>query len=289
MGKVTVGESIAQSFRYIGEGWRGAWGAMLLLVWLTAATQIVRALKPEWVLMSIVGPILTAAATTMAVGALYRLRFSQDHAGDAAYAVGPAGFQWGGLEWRVLGANILVGLIIVVILVVLLIVWAIGMGVAAVGSPEIAQALQSGDQSDKTAAVMRLMIGPGGIISAVILIPSLAGVLYLSARLSLVTTLAADTGRFDFGRAWSLTKGVTWAIIVATLVIFLAVFLIGILVGFAVGIAATLSGHAETARLWGGPIGQTLGSAVSAPLSAGLALYIYRSQRGDPNIAATFA
>jgi hypothetical protein len=289
MGKVTVGASIAQSFRYIGEGWRGAWGAMLLLVWLTAATQIIRVLKPEWALMGVVGPILTAAASTMAVGALYRLRFSQDHAGDGAYAVGPAGFQWGGLEWRVLGANILVGLIVGVILVVLLIVWAIGMGVAAVGNPELAQALQSGDQSEKTAAVMRLMIGPGGIISAIILIPSIVGLVYLSARLSLVTTLAADTGRFDFGRAWSLTKGVTGAIVVAMLVFYLAVVLAGALVGFVIGIGATLGGHADAARQWGGAIGETLGSAVSAPLFAGLALYVYRSQRGDPNIAATFA
>ncbi|HVN02136.1 MAG TPA: hypothetical protein VMT68_18190 [Caulobacteraceae bacterium] len=289
MQKVKLGATIGETLRFVVEGWRGAWGAMMLLVWLAAALQAIQILKREWLFAPLLGALVLVFATTAATGALYRVRLSGDHPGDAGYAPGPAGFRWGGLEWRVLGANLLVGLLIGVILVVAFFIWAIVLGVSASANPAALQAFQNGTQAEKMTALYQLMLGPAGVGTAVILLPTFVGLLYLAVRLALVTPLAADTGQFDFGRSWAMTRGVVGAVLAGILVIYLVEFVVGAVTGFVIGLGATLTGHREAVQLWVGIVGQAVGAGINAPLFAGLQLYVYRAQRGDPNIAATFA
>jgi hypothetical protein len=246
-------------------------------------------LKRDWTLMPLLGAIVLIFASTLATGALYRLRLAADHPGDLQYAPGPAGFRWGGLEWRVLGANILVAILLGVIAVVAFILWAIVLGVTVGQNPALVQAFQSGTDAEKAQAFYQLMLGPAGVLTAVILIPAIVGILYLSARLVVFAPVAADTGRFDIGRAWSMTRGVVGAILAAILVIYLVEFVIGAVIGFIIGVTAAATGNANAVQLWVGIIGQAISAAINVPLFAGLALYVYRAQRGDPNVAATFA
>jgi hypothetical protein len=236
--------------------------------------------------------LLTAIVSTAVVGALYRIGIEGQHGGDPAFQAHAAGLQWGALEWRVLGANILVGLIVGGVFLVIFIIWLIAFAVTAAGAsaPDL-QALGGSDQAATGQALLRLMLGPGGIVSAVILIPGFCVLVYLSARLALLALLFADTGAFDFGRAWTMTKGAAPAIIVCWIVIYGAVFLIAASFGLVGGVfAAVASPGATGGGVWALVIGQSAGAAISAPMLAGLQLYVYNTRRGgDVSIAATFA
>jgi hypothetical protein len=288
MGQVQIGGAIAASFRFIGEAWARAWGVMLLLVWVTAILEVIELLKPDWFLVPFLGLFVLLFANTAAAGALYRLRLEGDHPGDQDYAAHAAGLQWSGLEWRVMGANLLVGLIVGFLAFVALFIWAIALGVMLQGSPGDLQDLQSGDQSDKMVALGHLMLGPGGVVSAIILIPSVVGLFYLSARLMLFTPLVTDTRVFDFGRAWVIARGAMVVLLVTLMVIFVADFVVGVAGGIFIG-AFALAVHGDEANQWGGAAGQVLSAAINPPLLAGLGLYVYRIQRGDTAIATTFA
>ena len=204
MGRVQVGAAINASFRFVGEAWTRSWGIMLILVGFTAVEGAINLIKPDWSAMTPIGTIVTFVVSTAATGALYRLRLTEIHPGEGAFAPGPAGFQWGGLEWRVMGANLLVGIVIGVVVVIAVIVWAIAFGAAAsaTGGADV-QLLEQGDQGDKMAAFYRLLLGPAGVVSALIGIPMVVGLFWLGAKLALVAPQAADTGTFNFGTAWA--------------------------------------------------------------------------------------
>jgi hypothetical protein len=290
MGQVQVGAAIGASFRYIGEAWSKAWGVMLILVWFTAALEAIQLLKPGWTLVSFLGLIATLFVTTAASGALFRLGLTGDHPGDPAFAPGPAGFNWGALEWRVMGANILVGIIVGVLVVVAIIVWAIAVGATAgVSGGADVQALEQGASSDRMAAFTRLLLGPAGLAAVIVGVPALTGLVWLSAKLALVTPLAADTRAFDFGKAWTLTRGGVLALIAASLLIFLLEVVLALVAGGAAGIIAALTQNSGLGKIWGGIAGQAADAAINTPLFVGLVLYVYRTQRGDAGVAATFS
>jgi len=287
MGQVQVGAAIGASFRFIGEAWSKAWGIMLVLVWFTAALQIIEVLRPTWALVSFLGLIASIFVTTAATGALYRLKLAGDHPGDDQFAAHAAGLQWGGLEWRVLGANLMIGLAIGVLAFVAFIIWAIILGVTVGSSPGDLQALQSGGEADKLVALRHIMLGPAGILTLVIIGPMIVALIYLIVRLSMFALLAADARSFDVGKAWALARGAMLALFLGSLVIFLLEVLVGAVTGGITGLAAGIIG--QQGRVWGGVAGQVVGTAINTPLFAGLVLYVYRIQRGDAGVAATFA
>jgi hypothetical protein len=286
---IPLGQAISRSFAFISVAWRNAWGAMLILVWLSAVLQMIEAMKPEWTAAPLLGLIFLLAASTVATGALYRIGLEPDHAGDSAFALGPGGVQWGALEWRVLGANLLLGLALSVLFVVLFIIWGVGLGVSMAGHPEALQAVTNATSNeDKLRAFGALMGGAAGVVTLVVLLPGLLAILYLAARLALFTLNAADTRSFDFGKAWTMTRGAVLALIVVSVLIYLAQILLGGLCG---AVAGFLSAFLDPGKggMWGGIVGQAAGAAISAPLFAGLQLFIYHRRRGEGRIAATFA
>jgi hypothetical protein len=151
------------------------------------------------------------------------------------------------------------------------------------------QAFPGGSDAEKMAALRALMFGPAGILTLVIVVPILLAILYLIVRLSLFAVLAADYRRFDLARAWGLARGAMLALFVSTCVLLVIDLLIGAVLGGGAGFVAAATGHAGQGAAWGGVLGQTVSAAVNGPLFAGLALYVYRAQRGDEAVAATFA
>ncbi|MEJ0065537.1 MAG: hypothetical protein WDM85_08880 [Caulobacteraceae bacterium] len=287
MGQVQIGAALGASFRFISEAWNRAWGIMLVLVWFNAALQIVELLRPRWGAVAFLGLIVSIFVTTAATGALYRLRLAGDHPGDDQFAAHPAGLQWGGLEWRVLGANLLVGVIIAVLVFVAIIVWAIIFGVTVGSSPDDMQALQGGSQSEKLEALRHVMLGPAGVLTVILIGPMIVALIYVIIRLSMFALLAADARSFDLVKAWTLARGVMLPLFLGSLVIFLIELAIGVVSGGLAGFAAGIIG--QQGRVWGSVAGQVVGAAINAPLFAGLVLYVYRIQRGDRSVAATFS
>jgi hypothetical protein len=287
MGQVQVGAAIGASFRFIGEAWNKAWGIMLVLVWFNAALQIVELLRPTWGAVSFLGLIVSIFVTTAATGALYRLQLAGDHPGDNQFAAHPAGLQWGGLEWRVLGANLMIGVAIGVLVIVAFIIWAIILGVTVGSNPGDMQALQGGSEAEKIDVFRRIMLGPAGILTLVIIGPIVAALIYVIVRLSMFALVAADARSFDLVRAWTLARGAMLPLFLGSLVIFMIELIIGAVTGGLAGFTASIIG--QQGRIWGGVTGQVVGAAINAPLFAGLVLYVYRIQRGDPGVAATFS
>jgi hypothetical protein len=85
------------------------------------------------------------------------------------------------------------------------------------------------------------------------------------------------------GKAWTLSRGAVLALIAGSLVIFLLEFLANLVIG---GVAGLFGG---AGKAWGSALSQVVDTAVNAPLFAGLVLYVYRRQRGEAGVAATFS
>ena len=77
--------------------------------------------------------------------------------------------------------------------------------------------------------------------------------------------------------------------IVASIALFFLQALISAVFGAGAGLFAGLTDHVGQGSAWGGVLGETISAAINLPLFAGLVLFVYRAQRGDQNVAATFS
>ena len=283
MAKIPIGTALTESFGFVQPGWSKAWGAMAVVVIVNTGAQFLQGVIATGGLgVALLVLTVQTLAGTLAAGALYRIALAPDHGSDYQFRPGPAGMQWGSLEWRVLGANVIVGLIIGVVSFVFLIAWAIGLGVMVAGHMIDMGPLQSAGLQGREAVLAafgQLLLGPAGLLTLAILGPGLAIILYLSARLSLYAVAAADSGSFDMGRAWSLTKGATGAILVTLISYFLFAWVLAMVFGLLGGFLAKAAGFAG-ARQAAAIAGAAIGAALGAPLIAGLVTYVYRTERG---------
>jgi hypothetical protein len=287
MPNVTIGEALGQSFRFIGTAWRHAWGIMLISVWLTGTLQAIQGLRPEWafgiLLLSIPLNVLVGTAV---IGALYRIGIEPFHGGDTNFRAAPTGLQWGGLEWRVLGANLLMGLIFGGVTFFFSIIVLVLIGATAGSDSASLAALNGSDPTASSQALLHILTGPAGIVSLLLFLVVAGAFLFFAARLLVFSLLAADTGAFSFGRAWVLTRGALGAIIVTLLMFGLlqvAIWFVGLMItgGFA-------AAHGQI--FWGSVAIAVATGAIITPLSVGLQIYVYNTRRsGEPSIAATFS
>jgi hypothetical protein len=271
--RVSIGGTIWATFGFVATAWSSAPAAMTLVVVMQAIWGLVQRAVPgasgaEATLLLNIPALLLAA---VAFGALYRIGLKTTRASDPDLRLGPGGVQWTPVEWRVLGANVLLGVFFVVLMIVLVIVWAFTLGVVMIGRPEQLQALGKATTNwTRLQAFGHMMLGPGGIVTAAILLPAGALLLWLSAKLSLFAILAADTRSFDLGQAWSLTRGATWALLLTSFAIFVIQFLLGAFAG----------------ALFGG----VASAAISTPLLAGMQTHVYAARRsGSQAVAAAFS
>ena len=280
MAKLKIGEVVSAGFAFVRPAWAVAPAPLVLVVLAAAAAQGYAVNNPGlsfWLLAQL-------AAQTLALGALYRSALSPDHPGDESFRIGPAGVQWGAVEWRVLGVTLIVIALVVAFLFVVAFLWAMGLTLLAA-----AHAIDVGGfqnlASEGLPGLQRLMAGPAGLVSAAILAPAAAILVYLAARLSLFAVQSVDTARFDIGRAWSVTRGATGAIVVAMIVIFACEVGVSAAADLAGGLIASVMGAGQGALL-GVIAGAAAASAFSLPMTAGVAAYVYRVQRGGGASAA---
>ena len=285
---IPIGPAIQASFSFIAVAWRRAWGVMLLLVWISAMAQAIEGLKPEWKAAPTLGVLALLIVSTIATGALYRIGLEADHPGDPAFAPSQFGLQWAGIEWRVLGANVLVGVILGILALAVFIIWGVGLGISYVGHPEALQAINSaGTDQERMAASLALLAGPAGVVSVIVLLPGLVALIYLAIRLALFTLNTVDTRAYDFAKAWALTRGAVLSLFVALVAIYIAQIIAGGVCGAVAGFFSAFFAHGA-GGMWGQVAGQAAGAAINAPLFAGLQLYVLH-RRKDAGVAATFA
>jgi hypothetical protein len=99
---------------------------LLLLVSLGMVVQGLTRSRPDMLPVIVSADAVLFLLATAAIGACYRIGLGPDHEGDPAFQVGPAGFNWGGLEWRVMGASIVVGLTVGLLAVFAIFVCRVG-------------------------------------------------------------------------------------------------------------------------------------------------------------------
>jgi hypothetical protein len=291
MSSVSVGAGMRASFTFLRVAWTRAWGILLALVALSAVVRAVSRSRPDLVGLTLLADVVIFVLATAATGACYRIGLGPDHSGDPEFQVGPAGFTWGGLEWRIMGANIIVGVIFGVLALFALFVWAIAFGVSAVSQGVDVKGLQAAAGSAaQVQAFLHIMESPVGVVSALVAIPCLVGLALLWGKLALFTIAAADTRSFNFGAAWFLTRGALAALILTTIAIIVAEVLAGAVGGlFGASLSVALRQGPQGGGFWGAVVGGTLSTAINTPLFAGLQTFVYRTQRGDAGVAQTFA
>jgi hypothetical protein len=289
MDRVRIGATIATSFSYIRVAWGRASLAMAFLVGLQALEGILRLATPQaGRLLSLAAFIPLIAFGTVVFGALYRI--GVERGGDEEFRLGTGGVQWNGLEWRVLGANIIAGLILAIVAIVCLIAWAVALGVSMAGHLDRLEAVSAAvGNVEKLQAFAQLMMGPAGLATLAVAVPSAVLLLWLNAKLALFSILAADTRSFDLGKAWAMTRGATWALIVTGLVILAVQLLVGMVFGAIGGAVAGVAGGGGAAAV-GRLFGEVVGAAINTPLTAGMQIAVYRARRpGGTTVADAFA
>jgi hypothetical protein len=280
MATITAGGAISAALRNIEPGWRGAPGAMVAVVVVGALNQLVGSSN---VGLSLVMLIVGLAVSTMATGALYRLALQADHPGDPLYRPGPMGFQWSGFEWRILGANLLLGVIIGVAVVAVSLVWMLFLGIMLTThliDPGVMNQMNA--VADPWGKLAIFFGGVGGVINILLLLAAALAIIWLFARLLLLPIGAAETGRIDLGAAWALSRSSVWPIVTTLIVRFL--------IGAAIALVLTYFTGMIIGKDAGAILSAMLTSAIWAPIGAGLVAYAYRAGRApDPAVAQVFA
>jgi len=145
------------------------------------------------------GAVLNCLGAFIAAGTLMRLAFQGDPA-EPRFRIGPAGFQLGRMELRLLVATL--GCLVVVLCYVLLI--------AALSAAVVAGAASIRDVSNDLNSVsdaVRIFTAPGAIVAAASFAVAGAGLVVVMTRLVLVAPATADSAEIRLLSTWRYTPG----------------------------------------------------------------------------------
>ncbi len=280
---VRLRDAAAAVAAFVQRAWTRAYAPLLASMMLTGVYRAMASADPSSSLALLALFPLSIAVSTMLTGALYRLGLEPDHPGDPDFRPGLAGIRWGALEWRVLWAGLLLGVLFAVMFIPVAIVWIIAL-LATGGGDALAAATAGRPQGLEM--FVRLAQGPAGPVTIVVWGLGFLLLAYAYARLFLFPIFAAESGMFDLGGAARLTRRV-WVIALLGLlaieaVLYAASWLGGAAAGFILSQVGPLFGlPSGAAASWGGLAGQELRLVLAAPVGAGFAIYVYRTMRGD--------
>jgi hypothetical protein len=268
MARVSIIEAARAANAFRRANWARAIGPMVLIVIGSTLNRLWQKSAPA---PSGLAGLVEVAGWVMAYGALYRLALAEDHPGDAAFEPGRSGFQWRGLEWRLIAVALL-GVLIALAAGVLF-----GVGYVAVNG---------GVPTGPLAHVSPATVLVGVVVAC--------AAVYVAVRLSMAAPATVDRGQIRFFRTWPLTRGAALAIFGANLLVaavvlgisLVAVFggmAIGVLIGSAASFAAAPEAKMGAITTFTGA-GAAFGAAVvhafvGVPLSVGVSTAIYRILR----------
>lgn len=277
--RVSVGASLAFSWKLWVSRWRSIWGVLALTS--LAATVYLAGDFADKVEVEVAGTAAYLLVVLMTNGAVFRLAFASRHGDDPAFAPGPVGVQWRAMEWRLLGASLL-----------LLLFYAILIAVAfvAVGGVAMGIAMNKGQVAALTTPqALIAALGPqGGTAVTILAAIAYAALIYVAVRLSLVQAATADQGRIAVLRTWKLTKGQVWRIFASLVLIQLPVLFVSVIVGALAhggasgGMGLATEAMAPAGALSAGLVIGVLTGGVAAPLGAGVLAYYYLMSSKTP-------
>jgi hypothetical protein len=277
--RVSVGASLAFSWNLWVGRWRSIWGVLALTS--LAATVYLTGDFAGQIKVEVVGMAAYLVVVLMTNGAVYRLAFAGRHGDDPAFTPGPIGVQWRAMEWRLLGASLLLALFFAILIAVAFVAVAgVAMGVA-MNKGEVAALT--------TPQALIAALGPQGEMAVTILAAiAYVALIYVAVRLSLALAATADGGRIAVLKTWKLTKGQVWRILVSMLMIQLPVLFVSVIVaalaraGASGGMGLATEAMAPAGALSAGLVMGVLTGGVAAPLGAGVLAYYYMMSSKAP-------
>ena len=265
---ISVTEGAGTAFGFLFRSWPRAVGALTLVGLLGGGVTLAfrsHDFAHGWLLFA-----AYLLAAVMARGALFRIWHAERRPDDQALAPGFSGFQWGAIEWRLLGVVLLRGLLFGLFgALFLTVLAAIYVGMAAAETArDFAVAVHAG---------WRPSLDPLGwtVVSAVGLAGTV-GLCWIGLRLYLAFAATVAVGRVQLLSAWGLTRGHVWRIF-GSLVLVLSPWF-GVVVLARVGRGVLTSGGAGDPRTIAAASSliMSFGQAFLAlPLSVGLMIYLY--------------
>ncbi|MEI9964800.1 MAG: hypothetical protein WDM92_08870 [Caulobacteraceae bacterium] len=272
---VSVGASLAYAWSLLSGHWRGVWG-VLALSSLDATVYLAGMFAQNPMLIGI-GAAALCITALMTNGAFFRLAFADRHGDDAGYKPGPVGMQWGRMEWRMLGAALLLAVFFVILVVLVAIALAAPLIGAIMSKGVSPVTIQNPEQ-------LAALIGPKGaavLAGAQILLDLV--VIFLGVRLALYMAATADSGRIMVLSTWRITRGHFWPILGSMLIVSLpAAMLVVLAQASAGGAAATPDPLAPAAAFLWGLVGGVAYGAFAIPLTSGVIAYYYRNLAPPP-------
>ena len=255
--RFAIADGVASAVRFLGPAWKQAWAAMLVTGLVLAAFWALRLWSPgsPWRPEAVAVAVM---AVLMAQGGLYRVALQ-------AGRPGPAGLQWGRLEWRLSAVWGLTAIFLSVLgLLASVVVLALAFGVASSGHGFVV-ALPS--------TWARAVDARGRIILTISVATAIAGLFWAATRISLSAAASVARGRVQVLASWPDTRGIGLRIAASRLLLALAP------VGFAATILFVASRVPDTSGVIGWASGVAAGAVIAGvwiPLSVGLTAFFYR-------------
>ena len=257
---------------------------ILMVVALGSALGEAGALSGD-TFLRVAGQLISMVGGFVAMGALLRLAFADEHPGDLEFAIGPGGFQFGKPELRLIAVNALVSFVLILGMLMFFFALLVILAASAVGKVE------PGLPPEEAAQALLAALGPGGAALLVLLMVGMVvAMAYFLVRVSLAGPATVARKTLSVFRTWPLTQGQFWRILAAYIIIWLPGIAAAALLVMAVSVFGGPMAAGAQPRL---PLPMALlFSAIPAlvtalvvlPLSAGLSAYLYRGLRPAPDV-----
>jgi hypothetical protein len=255
--RVSIREMLSHAFAFWRGSHRRVFGVLAACAVATLVSTAFTAGFPQ-----LITNMIYIGISLMAQGALFRLAIAE-MSGSAPEPVGPSGFQWRGVEWRLVGLTLRLYLLIVAVVVVVVFLLAAALG------PTVNEAALSGMTPEEFVATLtpeqRRVIAIGFAAVAALLT-------WVSARLSLALPMSAHGPRIQLFASWPLTRGTAWPIILGSALLIAPIFLL-------VAIAGAIWADQPATAAWAVGLVVAIGQFFYLPLSVGMLTWLYLQLR----------
>ncbi len=247
----------------VAEGF-GFWRANVLraigplsVVAVAALTANVTPIK-----VALIATAVYFIALLMAQGALYRIALAPVGAESPEHN-GPLGFQWRGLETRLLGLTFLTVVLLFIVAFVTTFILAVVL-LGFVGGDAAVNAASPDALMASLSPLARFIFNAG-------LTLCLLGILVLVLRLTMAAPATAASSGIRMFSALGLTRGSVLRILAAVVLVNLPIFALqGLAMGFSELTRSPVTDH------WAEGIATAVGTLFYVPISVGMTSHIYR-------------
>ena len=270
---VRLGAVLGGAFGFVGQAWRVAPAALLSLILVNIVGDLASlAPRVEAGALALFDLPLILAANLMATTAACRVGLRDLRPDDPRLRPGRWGLRFGAVEFRLLGANLLGGMVILLGAAVAtafaaLVAWGAGLAMDRWADPALA-------------AISRQAIAAVGGDFAALAGVFVAAMVLIGTRLMAMAPHVVFDPELDFGLAWRSSRGAWLTTTLAQFSLWSLSFLLAFVLGFAgILLSRLMPWDSATSQVVVKASADALVTALTLPLGVGVALQIFRRVR----------